>query len=387
MSRGFIKEGDQEEIPMVPPRAYLPKGMPNYVTKEGLAALNKERKDLENERVTVSGNYIMSNFVDAKMKLLIDRINTAVEVDLTKADKETVSFGAYVKYNDRTVRIVGVDEADFSKGLLSFISPVAKALVGKKVGDKFEIKIPKGTETIEVQGIWYEVVPLTEVAVEVENGAKSSPSMITPRTRNVSEAKATATSDVSAEMQTQSVISTEAKRSGEILNSKNVKKGFLDKLEMTPSVSIVNQDEVPRAEGARNDSVSIDFFTPDENIMEFLPVVNERGIIVGRALHMELHKGNKILHPVVHLHIINNKGIATMKYWWHVAFGDAPEKTLKRKMQETLGLTAIKPKLKKQYIRETKTEKELVYVYILNSDENLLKTPEDKEYFDIFAKD
>ena len=346
MSRGFIKEGDQEEIPMVPPRAYLPKGMPNYVTKEGLVALNKERKDLENERVTVSGNYIMSNFVDAKMKLLIDRINTAVEVDLTKADKETVSFGAYVKYNDRTVRIVGVDEADFSKGLLSFISPVAKALVGKKVGDKFEIKIPKGTETIEVQGIWYEEQELTPA-----------------------------------------VISTEAKRSGEILNSKNVKKGFLDKLEMTPSVSIVNQDEVPRAEGARNDSVSIDFFTPEENIMEFLPVVNERGIIVGRALHMELHKGNKILHPVVHLHIINNKGIATMKYWWHVAFGDAPEKTLKRKMQETLGLTAIKPKLKKQYIRETKTEKELVYVYILNSDENLLKTPEDKEYFDIFAKD
>ena len=39
MSRGFIKEGDQEEIPMVPPRAYLPEGMPNYVTKEGLDAL------------------------------------------------------------------------------------------------------------------------------------------------------------------------------------------------------------------------------------------------------------------------------------------------------------------------------------------------------------
>ena len=162
MSRGFIKEGDQEEIPMVPPRAYLPKGMPNYVTKEGLEALNKELKDLENERVEAGGNYIMSNFIDAKMKLLINRINTAVEVDLTKANKETVSFGAYVKYNGRTVRIVGVDEADFQKGLLSFISPVAKALVGKKLGDRFEIKIPKGTETIEVQGIWYEAVPLTQ---------------------------------------------------------------------------------------------------------------------------------------------------------------------------------------------------------------------------------
>ena len=355
MSRGFIKEGDQEEIPMVPPRAYLPKGMPNYVTKEGLAALNKEREGLENERVTVSGNYIMSNFVDAKMKLLIARINTAVEVDLTKANKETVSFGAYVKYNGRTVRIVGVDEADFSKGLLSFISPVAKALVGKKVGDRFEIKVPKGTETIEVQGIWYDCPPSFRPNLDCKERMveKSLPTRASAKIHEISPLRLTAP------------------------------------VEMTekPQNATVKQDEVPRAEGARNDSVSIDCFTPDENIMEFLPVVNERGIIVGRALQMELHKGNKILHPAVHLHVINNKGVTIRKYWWHVAFGDTPEKTLKRKMQETLGITAIKPKLKKQYVRETKTEKELVYVYNLNSDENLLKTPEDKEYFDIFAKD
>ena len=348
MSRGFIKEGDQEEIPMVPPRAHLPKGMPNYVTHEGLEALKNECEDLENERVASSGNYIMSNFIDAKMKLLIDRINTAVEVDLTKANKETVSFGAYVKYNERTVRIVGVDEADFSKGLLSFLSPVAKALVGKKVGDKFEIKVPKGTETIEVQGVWYEAVQLSEVAVEVEGSAKSSQS--TPRiqrTRTVAQVEATATSE--------------------------------------QNDATTNQEEVPHS--VRNDNGAIDSFVPEENIMEFLPVVNERGIIVGRALHMELHKGNKILHPVVHLHVINNKGEVVRRYWWHVAFGDTPEKTLKRKMSEVLGLSGVKPKLKKQYIRDTKTEKELVYVFVLNSDENLLKSPEGKEYFDIFAKD
>ena len=285
MSRGFIKEGDQEEIPMVPPRAHLPKGMPNYVTREGLEALNKEREDLENERVAASGNYIMSNFIDAKMKLLIDRINTAVEVDMTKANKETVSFGAYVKYNGRTVRIVGVDEADFSKGLLSFISPVAKALVGRKVGEKFEIKIPKGTENIEIQGIWYERQELTSQETlhpdgisrcarnDKGDGVKTFNSNEIPRLPTV------ARNDSSV-----NVISTEAERSGEISNK-------------------------------------IDVFAPEENIMEFLPVVNERGIIVGRALQMELHKGNKILHPAVHLHVINNKGEAVRKYWWHVAFG------------------------------------------------------------------
>ena len=355
MSRGFIKEGDQEEIPMVPPRAYLPKGMPNYVTHEGLEALKKEREDLENERVASSGNYIMSNFIDAKMKLLIDRINTAVEVDIAKADKETVSFGAYVKYNDRTIRIVGVDEANYTKGLLSFISPVAKALVGKKVGDRFEIKIPRGTEVIEIQGIWYEAVPLTIIDPETDpvlNNLQPTPKKV--------------------ETRSQPVISTEAERSGEISKSDNVGGGFLA--------------EVYRC--ARNDSGTVvDIFVPENDIMEFLPVVNERGIIVGRALHMELHKGNKILHPVVHLLVINNKGEVVRRYWWHVAFGDTPEKTLKRKLTELLEISGVKPKLKKQYIRETKIEKELVYVYILNSDENLLRTPEGKEYFDIFAKD
>lgn len=338
MSRGFIKEGDQEEIPMVPPRAYLPKGMPNYVTHEGLEALKKECEDLENERVASSGNYIMSNFIDAKMKLLIDRINSAVEVDLTKANKETVSFGAYVKYNGRTVRIVGVDEADFAKGLLSFISPVAKALVGKKVGDNFEIKVPKGTEEIEVQGIWYERQELSQIAqiTQIETPHKQ-PIYSPPK------------------------VITQIPQKPQILQDNHI-------------------DLSAKAEGFRR-------FEPEENIMEFLPVVNERGIIVGRALHMELHKGNKILHPVVHLHVINNKGEAVYRYWWHVAFGDTPEKTLKRKLTETLGISGVKPKLKKQYVRETKSEKELVYVFILNSDENLLKTPEGKEYFDIFAKD
>ena len=352
MSRGFIKEGDQEEIPMVPPRAYLPKGMPNYVTHEGLEALKKEREDLENERVASSGNYIMSNFIDAKMKLLIDRINTAVEVDLTKANKETVSFGAYVKYNGRTVRIVGVDEADFSKGLLSFISPVAKALVGKKLGDKFEIKVPKGTEVIEIQGIWYEAVPLTETGVETDEN---------PAHNTQTEKKRTRISRISRILP-DDVVETDSGPSHE-----------------NPS------QETDSGPSLQQDAPNL--FVPEENIMEFLPVVNERGIIVGRALFMELHKGNKIMHPVVHLHVINNKGEATRKYWWHVAFGDTPEKTLKRKLSETLGISGVKPKLKKQYIRETKVEKELVYVYILNSEENLLKTPEGKDYFDIFAKD
>ena len=121
--------------------------------------------------------------------------------------------------------------------------------------------------------------------------------------------------------------------------------------------------------------------------MEFLPIVNERGNIVGRALYVELHNGNKMLHPVAHLHVINSKGATTRRYWWHVAFGDTPEKTLKRKMEETLGLSGVKTQLKRQYIRETKTEKELVYVFTSVSEEELPQTPEGKDYLEVFGKD
>ena len=121
--------------------------------------------------------------------------------------------------------------------------------------------------------------------------------------------------------------------------------------------------------------------------MEFLPIVNERGNIMGRALHLELHQGNKILHPAIHLHVVNGKGETTRLYWWHVAFGDTPEKTLKGKMAETLGLSGVNPKLKRQYIRDAKTERELVYVFTVVSEEDLSITPEGKEYIEVFERD
>ena len=341
MSRGFIKEGDQEEIPMVPPRAYLPEGVPNYVTKEGLAALNEELKSLEAERAKAGDNYIMSNFIEAKMKLLIGRINSAVEIDPSKADKKTVSFGAWVRYNGRVVRIVGVDEADINKGLIAFTSPLAKSLMGKKAGDAFELKGTGGVGKITVEEVSFEPLELSQIANDKHTG--------TPATAE--------------------------KKSQETVKKKLV--------EIDQPQQKVGEDDVDlsvKADGPRR-------FVPEVNPMEFLPIVNERGNIVGRALYMELHNGNKMLHPVAHLHVMNGKGETVRRYWWHVAFGDTPEKTLKRKMAETLGLTGVKPILKRQYIRENKIEKELVYVFTVASEENLPLTPEGKDYLEVFEKD
>jgi transcription elongation factor GreB len=337
MSRGFIKEGDQEEIPRVPMRAYLPEGVPNYVTKEGLEALKEELKDLEAERVKAGDNYIMVNFIDASIKLLVDRINSAVEVDISKS-KNTVSFGAWVRYNGRSVRIVGVDEADVNKGLISFISPIAKMLIGKKAGDLIELK---GSEKITVEEVSFEPMELTQI-INDKPTRTSTPTEKRPRRIIEEQPEPTA--------------------------------------QAQPIEEHVAVASPSKAEGPRR-------FAPEVNATEFLPIVNERGNIVGRAMYVELHKGNKMLHPVAHLHVINGKGETTRRYWWHVAFGDTPEKTLKRKMEETLGLSGANPKLKRQYIRETKTEKELVYVFIVVSEVDLPIPPEGKEYMDLFEKD
>ena len=338
MSRGFIKEGDQEEIPRVPMRAYLPEGVPNYVTKEGLEALKEELKDLEAERVKVGDNYIMVNFIDASIKLLVDRINSAVEVDLSKSNKDTVSFGAWVRYNGRVMRIVGVDEADVNKGLISFISPIAKMLIGKKSGDIIELK---GSEKIKVEEVSFEPMELTRIIND----------------------KPTKTS------------TTTEKRPRRIVEEQP------DPIAQAQSIEEHVDITSPfKAEGPHR-------FEPEVNPIEFLPIVNERGNIVGRAMYVELHQGNKMLHPAVHLHVMNGKGETMRLYWWHVAFGDTPEKTLKRKMAETLGLSGVNPKLKRQYIRDAKTERELVYVFTVVSEEDLPITPEGKEYIEVFERD
>ena len=317
-------------------RAYLPEGVPNYVTKEGLEALKEELKDLEAERVKAGDNYIMVNFIDASIKLLVDRINSAVEVDLSKSNKDMVSFGAWVRYNGRAVRIVGVDEADVNKGLISFISPIAKMLIGKKAGEVIELK---GSEKITVEEVSFEPMELTQI---INDKPVKTSTTIERRPRRIIE--------VQPELTAQPIV---------------------DKEDVA---------EPSKADESRT-------FEPEVNATEFLPIVNERGNIVGRAMYVELHQGNKMLHPVVHLHVMNGKGESTRLYWWHVAFGDPPEKTLKRKMKETLGLSGVNPKLKRQYIRDAKTERELVYVFTVVSEEDLPLSPEEKEYVNLFEKD
>jgi transcription elongation factor GreB len=166
MSRGFVKEGDQEEIPIVPPRAFLPEGETNYVTQVGMNELLAEKEKLVSERENLSivnedEKRIAVNHINAKLFLLDNRIDTAVIVNLEEQPQNEVRFGASVTLRIeeanriKTFQIVGVDEADVSKGKISFVSPLARALTNKRIGDKVMIKRDNKSFVYEILDITY----------------------------------------------------------------------------------------------------------------------------------------------------------------------------------------------------------------------------------------
>ena len=166
MSRGFVKEGDQEEVPIVPPRAYLPDGVINYVTREGMNQLLAEREKLIEEKnnldVTNENEHrITMNFLNSKLLLLSNRIAEAKIVNLEDQPQNEIRFGASISLRTgitkkiQTFQIVGVDEADISKGKISFISPIAKLLINIRIGDKVTLKREKGDIVFEIMNIAY----------------------------------------------------------------------------------------------------------------------------------------------------------------------------------------------------------------------------------------
>ena len=166
MSRGFVKEDDQEEIPIVPPRADLPEGVTNYVTQAGMNELLEEKQSLLDERSRLDSSNenekrIALNHINAKLLLLEQRIATAQIVRPNEQAPDEVRFGAKIRLrieanpNIQTFQIVGVDEADISKGKISFTSPLARLLINKKVGDKAVLKRGREDLVYEIMDIRY----------------------------------------------------------------------------------------------------------------------------------------------------------------------------------------------------------------------------------------
>jgi transcription elongation factor GreB len=166
MSKAFTKESDEgpgNEVHLEP-KDPLPAGVKNYVTPEGAAALRDELSRLEREqRPKAGGDKAAKKALEAlerRTQFLRDRVANMLVVDPGSQDKDSVHFGATVTVadeegNEKSYRIVGVDESDPSKGKISWISPIAKALISARVGDVVTLELPDGNAELEILQIEY----------------------------------------------------------------------------------------------------------------------------------------------------------------------------------------------------------------------------------------
>ena len=182
MSKAFTKENDDApEIDEPDEPDPLPAGVKNYITPRGFEALREELKHLRRvERPKVvevvswaagngdrseNGDYIYGKKrlreIDRRMRYITKRLEIAEVVDpVRQTNRDQVFFGATVTYADEedkehTVRIVGVDEAELERGEVSWISPIARALLRAREGDMVELRTPGGARSIEVVEIQY----------------------------------------------------------------------------------------------------------------------------------------------------------------------------------------------------------------------------------------
>lgn len=166
MSRAFTKEDDGGPGLLVVPRAPLPPGAANYVTPRGLRQLQAEHALLEQERSALE----TSDAADRSARLgaliqrsaeLQTRLASAELVDPRTQAHDCVRFGARVRVRHESgaiaeYRIVGVDEADASVGLLAFTAPLARSLLGKQVGEVVLLRTPRSSDELEVLEIGYD---------------------------------------------------------------------------------------------------------------------------------------------------------------------------------------------------------------------------------------
>ena len=166
MSRGFVKEDDQEEVPLVSPRADLPIGTENFVTQNGMNSLLEEREELFVEQENLDSSQekeyrISFNHLNAKLQLLNERIASAKIVDPKKLPQDEIHFGAKVTFKnvennlDQTFQLVGVDEANISRKKISFTTPLAKVLMHKKVGEQALLNLGERKSIFEILKIKY----------------------------------------------------------------------------------------------------------------------------------------------------------------------------------------------------------------------------------------
>lgn len=186
MSKAFTKDGSAlEDETEEAPASRIPVGSKNYMTPAGAERLRAELKDLlyvkrpevvrtvswaaSNGDRSENADYIYGKRrlreIDRRIRFLQKRLDRAEVVDPSSQKSERVLFGATVTVSDEdgkdhTYSIVGIDEANPAAGLISWISPIARALLNARQGDAVQFRSPKGDIELEVRRIEYKPIPL-----------------------------------------------------------------------------------------------------------------------------------------------------------------------------------------------------------------------------------
>jgi transcription elongation factor GreB len=180
MSKVLTQENDDDDDSGLPA---LPGGSKNYMTPQGYARLRAELLRLmDEERPKVvetvhwaakngdrseNGDYLYGKKrlreIDRRIRFLTKRLDVAEVVDPSAHHgNDQIFFGATVTYvnsagDERTITILGVDEADTTQGQVSWVSPVARTLLKARVGDVLRLQAPSGIQEIEVLAVSYPV--------------------------------------------------------------------------------------------------------------------------------------------------------------------------------------------------------------------------------------
>lgn len=169
MSKAFTRESDElADLPEIPrPASPLPPGAKNYLTPAGERRLREELNRLLQERPRLGSAYDGGDArrqvqsLDQRICQLQQSLHSAVVVTPPAGTPDTVRFGTTVMVRghggaESRYRIVGVDETDLDQNWVSWLSPIAKALLNSRTGQRVRFKFPSGEEDLEIVSIAYE---------------------------------------------------------------------------------------------------------------------------------------------------------------------------------------------------------------------------------------
>jgi transcription elongation factor GreB len=165
VSKAFTRESDDSRLEEIPSIRWHPGGGRNYITKEGADRLERRLLDLREKR-RILGNQIENPNTPTALKRLelecqkLQSILGSAAIAETPSDHEKVALGAWVRLRDEegaeeTYQIVGLEEANPDKGRISSASPLGRALLNRRTGEKVHFQIPSITRELTILSVRY----------------------------------------------------------------------------------------------------------------------------------------------------------------------------------------------------------------------------------------